>query len=104
MSLTVVTAVLTLAAVYFTVKALLIEGGYESAAKFSGSHQTMGLLLLIGVWIQVLGGILRPKMKHKDHVKMPLGASDEENRRTMNTLTLGMTLVLPTVHLLSHLV
>ncbi|KAL7478103.1 hypothetical protein ACHAW6_003882 [Cyclotella cf. meneghiniana] len=80
-SLTVVAAVLTSAAVYFVVKALSMEGGYEYAAKFSGSHQTMGLFLLIGVWIQVLGGILRPKIKHTDHVKMPLGASDEENRR-----------------------
>ena len=81
MSLTVVAAGLTSVAVYFAVIALSIEGGYEYAAKFSGSHHTMGLFLLIGVWIQVLGGILRPKMKHTDHVKMPLGASDEENRK-----------------------
>lgn len=77
-TLTSIAAIMTSVAVYFVVKALSVEGGYEYARKLNGPHQTMGLFLFIGVWVQVLGGIMRPKSKY---VKAALGATDEEATR-----------------------
>jgi hypothetical protein len=78
-SMAVVAAVATSASVYFVVKALSLEGGYEYATRFSSPHQYMGIFLLIGAWVQVLGGIFRPKNKLTGHTKMQSGSGDEEN-------------------------
>jgi hypothetical protein len=78
-SMAVVAAVATSVSVYFVVKALSLEGGYQYATQFSSPHQYMGIFLLIGAWVQVLGGIFRPKNKLTGHSKMQSGNGDEEN-------------------------
>jgi hypothetical protein len=89
-SMAVVAAVATSVSVYFVVKALSMEGGWEYATKFSSPHQLMGVFLLVGVWIQVLGGIFRPKNRYTGHTKMTDkavtsgDAGDEENTREEN--------------------
>jgi len=78
-SMAVAAAITTSVSVYFVVKALQLEGGWEYAMEFSGPHQFMGLFLLFGAWVQVLGGILRPRHKNTGHAKMSDDADDEEN-------------------------
>lgn len=78
-SMAVAAAITTSVSVYFVLKALQLEGGWDYAMKFSGPHQYMGLFLLVGAWIQVLGGMLRPRQKSSGHVKMSDDADDEEN-------------------------
>ena len=78
-SMAVAAAITTSVSVYFVLKALQLEGGWDYAMKFSGPHQYMGLFLLVGAWIQVLGGMLRPRHKSTGHVKMSDDADDEEN-------------------------
>ena len=77
-SMAVAAAITTSVSVYFVLKALQLEGGWDYAMKFSGPHQYMGLFLLVGAWIQVLGGMLRPRHKSSGHVKMSDDADDEE--------------------------
>eukprot|EP00956_Cyclotella_meneghiniana_P006476 scaffold8496_cov66-Cyclotella_meneghiniana.AAC.18 len=78
-SMAVAAAIATSVSVYFVVKALQLEGGWEYAMKFSGPHEYIGLFLLFGAWVQVLGGILRPRHKNTGHAKMSDDADDEEN-------------------------
>ena len=80
-SMAIVAAVVTSVSVYFVVKALSMEGGYEYAMQFSHPHQYMGIFLLVGAWVQVLGGIFRPKNKYTGHAKMLDDAGDEENTK-----------------------
>lgn len=79
-SMAVIAAIATSVSVYFVVKALSLEGGYEYATQFTNSHQYMGIFLLVGAWVQVLGGIFRPRNKLTGHSKMQSGnTGDEEN-------------------------
>ena len=80
-SMAVIAAVATSVSVYFVVKALSMEGGLEYAMQFSHPHQYMGIFLLVGAWVQVLGGIFRPKNKYLEHAKMLDDAGDEENTK-----------------------
>jgi hypothetical protein len=61
LSLTLAAAVMTSLALYCGIKALSLEGGSEFASKFDGGHNSTGLFLVIGIWVQVLGGIIRPR-------------------------------------------